>query len=103
MLDETLAEVYGVATKVFNQAVRRNRDRFPPDFLLEISTDDWKSLRSQFVTLDVGRGRYRKYAPMAFTEHGAIMAATILNNARLRQSTRTPASNSIRYTRQFLD
>ena len=53
MLDETLAEVYGVATKVFNQAVRRNRDRFPPDFLLEISTDDWKSLRSQFVTLEM--------------------------------------------------
>ena len=85
MLDETLAEVYGVATKVFNQAVRRDRDRFPPDFLLEISTDDWKSLRSQFVTLGVGRGRYRKYAPMAFTEHGAIMAETILNSARAIQ------------------
>lgn len=85
MLDQTLAEVYGVPTKVFNQAVRRNRDRFPPDFLLELSADEWKSLRSQIVTLDVGRGRYRKYAPLAFTEHGAIMAATILNSARAIQ------------------
>src|SRR5688572_8740064 len=85
MLDETLAEVYGVPTKVFNQAVRRNRDRFPPDFLLELSAEEWKSLRSQIVTLDIGRGRYRKYAPLAFSEHGAIMAATILNSARAIQ------------------
>src|SRR3954463_7321892 len=75
MLDETLAELYGVSTKAFNQAVRRNRERFPDDFLIEVSPDEWKSLRSQFVTLDVGRGRYRKYAPLGFTEHGAIMAA----------------------------
>lgn len=85
MLDETLAELYGVPTKVFNQAVRRNRDRFPPDFLLELQDEEWKSLRSQIVTLDVGRGRYRKYAPLAFTEHGAIMAAMILNSARAIQ------------------
>jgi hypothetical protein len=85
MLDETLAELYGVATKAFNQAVRRNRDRFPPDFLLELADEEWKSLRSQFVTLDVGRGRYRKYPPLAFTEHGAIMAATILNSPRAIQ------------------
>ena len=62
MLDETLAELYGVSTKAFNQAVRRNRDRFPDDFLIEVSSDEWKCLRSQFVTLDIGRGRYRKYA-----------------------------------------
>jgi len=85
MFDETLADLYGVPTKVFNQAVRRNRDRFPPDFLVEVSAEEWKSLRSQIVTLDVGRGRYRKYAPLAFTEHGAIMAATILNSARAIQ------------------
>jgi|SRR5688572_1839618 len=85
MLDETLAELYGVPTKAFNQAVRRNRNRFPPDFLFELADEEWKSLRSQFVTLDVGRGRYRKYAPLAFTEHGAIMAATILNSARAIQ------------------
>jgi hypothetical protein len=85
MLDETLAELYGVPTKVINQAVRRNLDRFPPDFLLELSEEEWRSLRSQIVTLDVGRGRYRKYAPLAFTEHGAIMAATILNSPRAVQ------------------
>ena len=85
MLDETLAELYGVSTKAFNQAVRRNRDRFPDDFLIEVSANEWKSLRSQFVTLDVGRGRYRKYAPLGFTEHGAIMAATILNSPRAVQ------------------
>jgi hypothetical protein len=74
-----------VATKAFNQAVRRNRDRFPADFLLELTDEEWKSLRSQIVTLDVGRGRYRKCAPLAFTEHGAIMAAMILNSARAIQ------------------
>jgi hypothetical protein len=85
LLDETLAELYGVPTKVFNQAVRRNRDRFPADFLLELHDEEWRSLRSQIVTLEVGRGRYRKYAPLAFTEHGAIMAATILNSPRAIQ------------------
>jgi hypothetical protein len=85
MLDETLSELYGVPTKALNQAVRRNRDRFPPDFLLELADEEWKSLRSQFVTLDAGRGRYRKYAPFAFTEHGAIMAASILNSPRAIQ------------------
>jgi hypothetical protein len=85
MLDGTLAELYGVPTKVFNQAVRRNRDRFPPDFLLEIDANEWKILRSQFVTLRFEHGRHRKYLPLAFTEHGAIMAATILNSPRAIQ------------------
>jgi hypothetical protein len=61
MLDETLADLYGVSTKAFNQAVRRNRERFPPDFLLEIDRNEWEGLRSQIVTLEVGRGRHRKY------------------------------------------
>jgi hypothetical protein len=85
MLDETLAQLYGVTTKAFNQAVRRNRDRFPPDFLLEIATEEWEILRSQIVTLRFGHGRHRKYLPLAFTEHGAIMAATILNSPRAVQ------------------
>jgi hypothetical protein len=85
MLDETLAELYGVSTKAFNQAVRRNRERFPPDFLLEIDAKEWEILRSQIVTLSTGRGRHRKYLPLAFTEHGAIMAATILNSPRAIQ------------------
>ena len=85
MLDETLAELYGVPTKVFNQAVRRNRDRFPPDFLLEVDAKEWEILRSQIVTLRFEHGRHRKYLPLAFTEHGAIMAATILNSPRAVQ------------------
>jgi len=85
MLDETLAELYGVSTKVFNQAVRRNRDRFPSDFLLEVDADEWEILRSQIVTLRIGHGRHRKYLPLAFTEHGAIMAATILSSPRAIQ------------------
>jgi hypothetical protein len=85
MLDETLAELYGVPTKVFNQAVRRNRARFPPDFLLEVDAEEWKILRSQIVTLRFEHGRHRKYLPLAFTEHGAIMAATILNSPRAIQ------------------
>ena len=91
MLDETLAELYGVPTKVFNQAVRRNRERFPPDFLLEIDDKEWEILRSQIVTLRSGHGQHRKYLPLAFTEHGAIMAATILNSPR---SPRWPRQHS---------
>jgi phage regulator Rha-like protein len=82
LLDADLAALYGVATKVLNQAVRRNADRFPSDFLLSLGNQDVASLRSQFVTLKAGRGAHRKYPMLAFTEHCAIMAATILNSAR---------------------
>ena len=85
MLDDALADLYGVPTKVFNQAVRRNRGRFPPDFLLELDAKEWEILRSQIVTLRSEHGRHRKYLPLAFTEHGAIMAATILNSTRAVQ------------------
>jgi hypothetical protein len=97
MLDETLAELYGVQTKAFNQAVRRNRERFPPDFLLGIHANEWEILRSQIVTLRFGHGRHRKYLPLAFTEHGAIMAATILNSPRaVRKSVATLDSDTRR-------
>jgi hypothetical protein len=69
MLDSDLAALYGVPTKVFNQAVRRNLERFPADFLLQLTEEEEDSLRSQSVTLKAGRGRHRKYPPMAFTEH----------------------------------
>ena len=85
MLDADLAKLYGVSTKAFNQAVRRNRGRFPGDFLIELTNQDVASLRSQFVTLKTGRGEHRKYRQLAFTEHGAIMAATILNSPRAEQ------------------
>jgi hypothetical protein len=82
ILDADLAQLYGVSTKAFNQAVRRNRGRFPGDFLLELTNQEVERSRSQFVTLKTGRGSNVKYLPMAFTEHGAIMAATILNSPR---------------------
>jgi hypothetical protein len=71
MLDETLAELYGVQTKAFNQAVRRNRERFPPDFLLEIDANEWEILRSQIVTLRSGHRRHRNYLDLA-RELGAL-------------------------------
>ena len=85
VLDETLAALYGVETRTLNQAVRRNRERFPADFLLEINPAEWEILRSQIVILRSGHGRHRKYPPLAFTEHGAIMAASILNSPRAIQ------------------
>jgi ORF6N domain len=83
VLDSDLASVYGVETRVFNQAFRRNQERFPADFAFELTKEEWGSLRSQFVILKApGRGQHRKYLPWAFTEHGALMAATILNSAQ---------------------
>ena len=82
LLDSELAVLYGVSTKRFNQQVRRNLARFPEDFMFQLSTDEASALRLQFATLKIGRGQHRKYLPYAFTEHGAIMAATILNSSR---------------------
>jgi ORF6N domain len=82
LLDSDLAALYGVTTKRFNEQVKRNRDRFPADFLLQLTEPEAVTLRSQIATLKVGRGQHRKYSPSAFTEHGAIMAATILNSPR---------------------
>jgi len=79
MLDADLAALYGVPTKVLNQAVRRNTDRFPEDFMFQLTDEEFENLRSQFVTSKQGRGG-RRYLPYAFTEHGAIMAANILNS-----------------------
>jgi len=73
MLDADLADLYGVQTKVFNQSVRRNRERFPEDFMFQLTAEEASALRSQIVTLEKGRGRYPKYAPLAFTEHGIAM------------------------------
>jgi hypothetical protein len=73
--------MYGVATKRFNEQVKRNLARFPSDFAFQLSDSEAESLRSQFATLKTGRGQHRKYLPYAFTEHGAIMAAMILNSS----------------------
>jgi phage regulator Rha-like protein len=101
MLDSDLASIYGVETKALNRAVKRNRDRFPKDFVFQLSEDEWKnlryqigtsssdpkhqSLRYQIGTLNTGRGGHRKYLPYVFTEHGTIMAANVLNSARAVQ------------------
>jgi hypothetical protein len=82
ILDAELANLYGVTTKRFNEQVRRNAGRFPADFMFRLTNQDVASLRSQIATLEHGRGQYSKYPPHAFTEHGAIMAATILNSPR---------------------
>jgi hypothetical protein len=82
LLDTELASLYGVATKRFNEQVRRNRKRFPPDFMFQLTAEEISSLRSQIAALKLGRGQHRKYLPYVFTEHGAIMAATILNSSR---------------------
>jgi phage regulator Rha-like protein len=99
MLDADLASIYGVETKSLNRAVKRNADRFPRDFMFQISADEWQnlkyqigtsssgreSLRYQIGTLKTGRGQHRKYLPYVFTEHGAIMAANVLNSQRAIQ------------------
>lgn len=72
MLDEALAELYGVEVKVLNQAVKRNADRFPADFMLQLTAGETAVLRSQIVTLKTGSGRHRKYRPYAFTEQGVL-------------------------------
>jgi len=82
LLDNDLAELYGVQTKRFNEAVKRNQARFPADFMFQLTGEEAVALRSQIATLKPGRGRHRKYLPYAFTEHGAIMAAMILNSPR---------------------
>jgi phage regulator Rha-like protein len=82
LLDTELAVLYGVTTKRFNEQVRRNAKRFPADFMFQLTAEEISSLRSQFATLKLGRGQHRKYLPYVFTEHGAIMAATILNTPR---------------------
>ena len=81
MLDRDLAALYETETKALNQAVKRNLKRFPPDFMFQLTSKDHDALRSLFATSYNSRGG-RRYPPHAFTEHGAIMAATVLNSKR---------------------
>ena len=82
ILDEALAALYEVEIKVLNQAVRRNLDRFPPDFMFQLTREEGAFLRSQIVTLKTGRGRHRKYLPLAFTEQGVAMLSSVLRTKR---------------------
>ncbi|MGO9994924.1 MAG: ORF6N domain-containing protein [Steroidobacteraceae bacterium] len=81
LIDEDLAALYGVETRSLLQAVKRNLDRFPPDFMFELSAAEWTALRSQSVTSKPGRGG-RRYAPYAFTEQGVAMLSSVLNSDR---------------------
>jgi hypothetical protein len=78
IMDSDLAALYGVPVKRLNEQVRRNKERFPEHFMFRLTASEWSSLRSQFATLK--RGQHRKYMPYVFTEHGVIMAATVLNS-----------------------
>jgi hypothetical protein len=79
LIDADLAELYEVPTKRLNEQVRRNRERFPEDFVFQLSSEEFDRLRSQFATSSHGG---RRYLPFAFTEYGALMATNVLNNPR---------------------
>jgi hypothetical protein len=94
VLDMELARIYGVTTKVFNQAVKRNIRKFPTDFMFQLTVEEYENLRSQIVTSKCGPNRSqsvtgfhggRRYLPYVFTEHGAVMAANILRSKRAIQ------------------
>jgi len=95
MLDRDLAELYGVKTFVLNQAVRRNLERFPRDFMFQLTREELKRLRSQFVILENAeefrekqksrRGKHAKYLPYAFTEQGLAMLSSVLRSKRAIQ------------------
>jgi len=94
LFDADLAALYGVTTKALNQAVKRNRDRFPSDFMFRLTPEEWKVMRSQFVTTSrddgnrsqivTGSSKHRDplYAPYAFTEHGVAMLSSVLRSPR---------------------
>ena len=92
MMDFDLAEIYGVETKVLKRSVKRNIERFPEDFMFELSENEFENLRCQIGTSSWGGSRY---APFAFTEHGAVMLASVLNS-------NTAAKASIFVVRAFV-
>jgi hypothetical protein len=85
ILDSDLAELYGVPAKRLNEQVKRNIERFPPDFMFQLTGEETENLRSQFATPS-GTWGGRRYPPYAFTEHGAIMAASVLNSPQAVQT-----------------
>lgn len=78
MISSDLAELYGVETKVLNQQVKRNLTRFPERYMFKLTQEEYKALRSHFVTLK--RGQHSKYPPYAFTEHGILMLSSVLRS-----------------------
>jgi hypothetical protein len=93
ILDSDLARLYGVETKVLNRGMKRNTDRFPPDFVFQLSRSEMDSLRRPFGTLKPGRGQHRKDLPYAFREHGAIMATNVLNSPQAVRNRKSEIGN----------
>ncbi len=85
MLDADLAGLYGVETRVLVQAVKRNLERFPEDFMFQLTKEEAAFLTSQIVTLKRGRGQHRKYLPYVFTEQGVAMLSSVLRSQRAIQ------------------
>ena len=87
MLDFDLAELYQVETRIFNQAVKRNKESFPRDFMFKLTSKEWKKISSsQFVMMDnLPKNRSNKYLPYAFTEHGVTMLASVLKSTKARK------------------
>ena len=100
ILDSDLAALYGVTVKRLNEQVKRNRERFPDHFMFRISETEWAHLRSHFATSKSRGGR--RYTPFAFTEHGAIMAATILNSRQAIQMSLTIVTAFVKLRRMAL-
>lgn len=94
MLDFDLAELYEVETRVLNQAIKRNIESFPEDFMFRLTKEEWETMSSQFVTtlsssqivmMDLPKNRTGKYLPYAFTEHGVTMLASVLRSPKARK------------------
>ena len=100
IIDTALAELYGVTVKRLNQQIARNRERFPDNFCFQLTETEWHSLRLQNATSKSRGGR--RYTPYAFTEHGAIMAATVLNSPRAIQMSITLVTAFIKLRRMAL-
>lgn len=94
MLDDDLAKLFGVTTKRLNEQVKRNLDRFPADFMFQLTPEEWEALKSQIATSKKGRGG-RRTRPYAFTEHGVLMLANVLNSP-------TAVQASIQVVRAFV-
>jgi ORF6N domain len=107
MLDSDLAKIYGVPTFRFNEAIKRNRHRFPPDFIFQLTRAEFDSLKSQIVmskrenssqiAMSSGKHRGAAYRPYAFTEHGALQAANVLRSSRAVQMN-TTCGDAVRWT-----
>lgn len=100
LLDSDLAALYAVETKFFNRAIKRNAERFPPDFAFQLTKEEFRALRFQIGT-SKGRGG-RRYLPWVFTEHGAVMAASVLNSPRAVEMSVYVVRAFVRFRRELL-